>query len=219
MTIFKDRGDAGRQLSEQLMRYQNQPDTLVLGLPRGGVPVAWEVAKNLKLPFDVFLVRKIGVPGQEELAMGAIASGGLKVLNQPLINRLMVPQEAVEGILQREMEELKRREQVYRDERPYPLLKDKTIILIDDGLATGASMLAAVHAVRQQKPAQIVVAVPTAASEICEAFRSEVEQVICLEMPSPFVGVGMWYADFSQVSDEEVRQTLLEAAKRQLPQP
>jgi putative phosphoribosyl transferase len=219
MTIFKDREDAGRQLSEQLIGYQNQPDTLVLGLPRGGVPVAWEVAKNLRLPFDVFLVRKLGVPGQEELAMGAIASGGLKVLNHSLINRLMIPHQVVEATLQREMKELKRREQVYRDERPYPLLKDKTIILIDDGLATGASMLAAVHAVRRQKPAQIVVAVPIAAPEICKAFKSKVEQVICLETPTPFVGVGMWYADFSQVSDEEVRQILLEAAERRLPQP
>jgi predicted phosphoribosyltransferase len=212
ITLFQDRRDAGRKLAAKLNDYAARPDVVVLGLPRGGVPVAYEVAKALGVPLDIFLVRKLGVPGHEELAMGAIASGGVLVLNEEVVQALDIARSVIDSVAKREQQELERREQVYRGDRPTLDLRGKTVILVDDGLATGASMVAAVAGVRAQAAAQIVVAVPTAAPETCEAFEHYVDTIVCAETPQPFWGVGMWYADFSQTSDEEVR-TLLAAAR------
>ncbi|HXF60555.1 MAG TPA: phosphoribosyltransferase [Caldilineaceae bacterium] len=214
-SLFLDRRDAGRRLASKLTMFADRPDVVVLGLPRGGVPVAFEVAAALHAPLDVFLVRKLGVPGQEELAMGAIASGGVRVLNQAVIEALNIPAPVIDAVAAREQRELERRERVYRSGRPAPDLRNKTVILVDDGLATGASMAAAVHGVRAQQPAQVVVAVPTAASETCEAFERISDKIVCAETPQPFWGVGMWYADFSQTTDEEVRELLAHAAELQ----
>ena len=215
MTQFKDRRDAGKKLAKELLRYANRPDVLVLALPRGGVPVAYEVALALNAPLDVFIVRKLGLPGQEELAIGAIASGGIRVLNDDVIRLLNIPQEVINFVAKRELQELKRREQAYRGDRPAPQVRGRTVILIDDGLATGASMRAAVAGLRAQGPARIVVAVPAAAREVCESFRGEVDEIVCALTPDPFYGVGRWYEEFKQMSDEEVR-TLLEEANQQL---
>jgi putative phosphoribosyl transferase len=185
----------------------------VLALPRGGVPVAFEVAKELKAPLDVFVVRKLGTPGHEELAMGALAPGGVRVLNDDIVRSLNVPEHAIETVATRELRELERRERTYRGAQPPPELRGRTVILVDDGLATGATMRAAVEALKAQGPERVVVAVPTAAPETCDTFRSEVDEIVCAETPRPFYGVGMWYENFSQTSDEEVRD-LLEAAKR-----
>jgi predicted phosphoribosyltransferase len=187
---------------------------LILALPRGGVPVAYEVAIALSLPLDIFLVRKLGVPGREELAFGAIASGGIRVLNPDVVRMLGIPDEVINFVITRQLEELKRREKLYRGNRPSAELRDRTVILIDDGLATGASMRAAVAGLRARHPARIVIAVPTAAPQTCDAFRSEVDEVVCAITPEVFYGVGRWYDDFSQVIDEEVR-VLLEEANRQ----
>ena len=214
-SLFLDRRDAGRRLASKLTMFAGRPDVIVLGLPRGGVPVAFEVAVALHAPLDVFLVRKLGVPGQEELAMGAIASGGVRVLNQAVIDALHIPAPVIDTVAAKEQQELERRERIYRNGRPAPDLRDKTVILVDDGLATGASMAAAVHGVRAQRPAQVVVAVPTAAVETCEAFERISDKIVCAETPQPFWGVGMWYADFSQTSDEEVRELLARAAELQ----
>ena len=214
-SLFLDRRDAGRRLASKLTMFAGRPDVIVLGLPRGGVPVAFEVAVALHAPLDVFLVRKLGVPGQEELAMGAIASGGVRVLNQAVIDALQIPAPVIDTVAAKEQQELERRERIYRNGRPAPDLRDKTVILVDDGLATGASMAAAVHGVRAQRPAQVVVAVPTAAVETCEAFERISDKIVCAETPQPFWGVGMWYADFSQTSDEEVRELLARAAELQ----
>lgn len=214
MPPFKDRFDAGRQLAEALREYADQPDVIVLALPRGGVPVAYEVAKAVNVPMDLFLVRKLGVPGHEELAMGAIATGGVRVMNPDVVQHLNVSDATIETVTQRESEELRRREQAYRGDRPEPDAHDKIVILIDDGLATGASMYAAVIALRQQDPKKIVVAVPTAAPETCDQFSRLVNQVVCLVTPEPFFGVGAWYEDFSQTSDEEVRDLLHQSAER-----
>jgi putative phosphoribosyl transferase len=214
--LFRDRAQAGRRLAERLGHYVGRPDVVVLALPRGGVPVAAEVARALGAPLDVFLVRKLGFPGQEELAMGAIASGGSRVLNRSLLERLHVPPQTVDAVASRELRELERRERAYRGTSPPPSLRGKTVILVDDGLATGASMRAAAAALRAQQPARIVVAVPVAASSSCEEFSDLVDEVICVETPEPFEAVGQWYDDFSQTSDEEVRE-LLDVSRKERP--
>ena len=213
MAIFKDRRDAGRKLAQYLTQYANRPDVVVLALPRGGVPVAFEVARALNAPLDIFLVRKLGLPGHEELAMGAIASGGLRVLNEDIVGALNIPDAVVEAVARRERAELERRERAYRGDRPPLDVRGKTVILVDDGLATGSSMRAAVAGLRARQPAQIVVAVPTAAPETCDAFENEVDDVVCAVTPQPFFSVGTWYEDFSQTSDEEVRRLLEEASQ------
>jgi len=205
---FSDRREAGRVLAERLKDYKDRADVLVLALPRGGVPVACEVAQELHAPLDVFIVRKLGVPGHEELAMGAIASGGVRVLNDEVVARLGLPQSAIDRVAQRELRELERRQREYRGDQPPPDVRGNTIILIDDGLATGSTMRAAALALRRLKPAKIVIAVPAAAPETCEAFRDEVDEIICAITPDPFYAVGVWYEDFSQTSDEEVRELL-----------
>ena len=215
MTYFQDRRDAGRKLAQKLLHYANRQDVIVLALPRGGVPVAYEVALALKLPLDIFIVRKLGLPGHEELAIGAIASGGIRVLNKDIIRTLNIPEEVVNQVAKREMQELQRREQSYRGNLPAPEVRNRTVILIDDGLATGASMRAAIVGLRTQHPARIVVAVPTAAPETCETFETEVDEIVCAITPEPFLGVGRWYEDFSQTTDEGVR-LLLQAVRRQL---
>ncbi len=212
MALFANRNDAGRKLAQDLMEYQGRNDVVVLALPRGGVPVAYEVAREMNAPLDVFLVRKLGVPGHEELAMGAIASGGVRVLNTEVLRALGIPGNVVDAVAVREQRELERREQEYRDGRPTPDLSGKIAIIIDDGLATGASMRAAVQSVRAQSPAKIVVAVPTGALETCTQFEQIADQVVCDTTPEPFYGVGVWYEDFGQTSDVEVRELLNQAA-------
>lgn len=212
MHKFSNRRDAGRQLAALLMNYKNDPHVLVLALPRGGVPVAWEVAQALHAPLDVFLVRKLGVPGQEELALGAIASGGIVVLNPFVIQRLQIEPRLIEDIAQREEQQLQRRERLYRADRPPPRVQGRTIILIDDGLATGATMRAAVTALRQQQAGRLVVAVPVASPETCADFQAEADEIVCALTPELFIAVGAWYEDFSQTTDEEVRELLQQAA-------
>jgi erythromycin esterase-like protein/predicted phosphoribosyltransferase len=202
--FFRDRREAGRLLAERLTAYANRPGVLVLALPRGGVPIAYEVARALRAPLDVFLVRKLGVPGYEELAMGAIATGDVRVLNDQLVERLGIPEDMIDAVAERERKELVRRERLYRGGRPPPDVGGRTIILVDDGLATGATMHAAIQALRQQNPARIVVAVPTASPETCEEMKAEADDVICAITPEPFYAVGRWYQDFSQTTDEEV---------------
>ena len=209
--VFRDRRHAGRTLAQVLAGYANRSDVIVLALPRGGVPVAYEVAKALHAPLDVFVVRKLGVPGHEEYAMGAIASGGVRVLNDEVVRRLGIPDAAVDAVARSEQGELERRERLYRAGRPPPDARGRTVILVDDGLATGSTMLAAVRALRPQQPARIVVAVPTASAETCAQLRSEADEVVCATTPEPFRAVGMWYDDFSQTSDEEVRELLARA--------
>lgn len=211
MTLYRDRSDAGRVLATQLMAYANRSDVLVLALPRGGVPVAYQVAKTLHAPLDVFLVRKLGVPGHEELAMGAIATGGVCVLNEDVVHMLHIPDSMIEEVAAKEQQELERREHLYRDDRPPPDARDYTVILIDDGLATGATMRAAIKALRQQQPARIVVAVPVAAPPTCEELGTRVDEIICAKTPELFYGVGYWYEDFSQTTDEEVHALLAQA--------
>jgi predicted phosphoribosyltransferase len=206
--LFRDRREAGRLLATKLSAYANRPDVLVLALPRGGVPVAYEVARALGAPLDVFVVRKLGVPGYEELAMGAVASGGVRVLNHQLVRRLGIPNHLIESVAEQERQELARRERLYRGGRPTPDVRGRTVILVDDGLATGATMHAAVEALRQLQPARIVVAVPTASPETCEEMRAKVDDVICAITPEPFHAVGRWYQDFAQTTDDEVRNLL-----------
>jgi putative phosphoribosyl transferase len=212
--IFQDRTDAGRQLAEHLLNYAERNDVIVLGLPRGGVPVAFEVAQRLGVPLDVFVVRKLGVPGHEELAMGAIAPGGVRVLNEDVLHVIPDAQAIVEMVTAIEREELERRERNYRSDRPPPDFKDRIVILIDDGLATGATMRAAVAALRQQESAKIIVAVPVGAPSTCQGLKNGADEVICLQTPVAFIGVGQYYADFSQTTDEEVRELLSQAASR-----
>ena len=207
---FKDRVEAGRCLARELKRYARRGDVLVLALPRGGVPVAAEVARGLQAPLDVFVVRKLGVPMCEELAMGAIGSGGVLVLNEEVVRQLSIPQSTIEAVTAEEDAELHRRERSYRGSRPPLDVVGRTVILIDDGLATGASMRVAVRAVRQLNPVTVVVAVPVGASETCRKLQAEADEVVCLRMPPDFHAVGAWYEDFSQITDEEVR-ALLEA--------
>jgi erythromycin esterase-like protein/predicted phosphoribosyltransferase len=212
---LRDRREAGRRLAGKLARYAGRPDVLVLALPRGGVPVGYEVAKAVGAPLDVFLVRKLGVPGYEEVAMGAVATGGVRVLNDDIVAGLRIPDYLIDAVAERELEELARRERLYRGGRPPPDVRGRTVILVDDGLATGATMLAAIQALKKLQPARIVVAVPVAAQDTCEALRAEVDEVVCAITPEPFRAVGRWYEDFSQTTDEEVRELL---ARRSSPE-
>jgi len=206
--IYRDRIEAGKRLAEKLTEYANRADVLVLALPRGGVPVAFEVARALHAPLDIFLVRKLGVPGHPELAMGAIATGGVRVLNDDVVNYLDVPGEVIDAVAASEQRELERRERLYRGTRPAPDVKGETVILVDDGLATGSTMRAAAAALRQQQPARIVVAVPVSAVQTCDEYRMGVDEIVCAMTPEPFHAVGLWYKDFSQTTDEEVRHLL-----------
>jgi predicted phosphoribosyltransferase len=216
---FHDRVDAGRQLAVELSDYANQSDVLVLGLPRGGVPVAFEVARALNATLDVFLVRKLGLPGYEELAMGAIASGGIRVMNDDVMRMANVSPSMVEAVTEREKRELARREREYRGNRPQPEIRGHTVILVDDGLATGSTMRAAAEALKLEKPKRLIVAVPVAAPDTCDAFRDQVDEIICAITPEPFHAVGLWYEDFSQTSDEEVRELLRRAQAPERIQP
>lgn len=211
---YRDRSEAGRLLASKLTMYAGRPDVLVLALPRGGVPVAFEIAKALHAPLDVFLVRKLGVPGQEELAMGAIANGGTRVINEDVVHMLHIPSSIIENVASKELHELERRRQLYRDDRPLPTIQNRIVILVDDGLATGATMRAAVHALRIQHPARLVVAVPVAAAPSCDMLRAEVDEMIAPLTPEFFRGVGWWYENFAQVSDKEVHD-LLALAERE----
>jgi predicted phosphoribosyltransferase len=205
---FRNRLEAGRLLAAKLTAYANRPDVIVLALPRGGVPVAYEVARALDAPLDVFLVRKLGVPGREEYALGAIATGGVRVINQDVVQALHIPQHLIDAIATREQQELQRRERAYRGDRPPPDVRGRTVILVDDGLATGATMLAAVRALRQEGAGRIVVAVPIASPETCDLLSKEVDDIVCAVTPEPFYAVGLWYEDFSQTTDDEVRELL-----------
>jgi len=212
--MFRDRADAGRQLATRLTPYAHRAGVVVLGLPRGGVPVAAEVADHLGAPLDVFVVRKLGVPGHEELAMGAIASGGARVLNDDVLAGLGIPASMVEAVTRQEQAELERRERLYRGDRGPVAVRGRIVILVDDGLATGASMRAAVTALRAREPAYLVVAVPVGAPATCAAFETITDEVVCAVTPSRFVAVGLWYEDFGQTTDEEVREFLDRAAVR-----
>jgi putative phosphoribosyl transferase len=209
---FRDRREAGERLAAALGEYANQRDVIVLALPRGGVPVGFEVARALGVPLDIFVVRKLGLPGHEELAMGALASGGVRVLDPDLIRVAGVSEDDVERVTAAEQTELQRRERLYRGDRPFPDVAGKTVILVDDGLATGATMQAAVAATRAKGPARVIVAVPVAAAETCDAFHAIADDVICAVTPEPFRAVGVWYEDFSETTDDEVR-ALLERAR------
>jgi predicted phosphoribosyltransferase len=205
---FRDRSEAGRLLADRLRGYANRPDVIVLALPRGGVPVAYEVARALDAPLDVFLVRKMGVPGHEEFAFGAIATGGIRVINQDVVRALGAPPKLIDAIAAREQQELERREPLYRGTRPPPDVRGRTVILVDDGLATGSTMLAAVRALRSEGVGRVVVAVPVASPESCEQLGEEADDVICAVTPEPFNAVGLWYRDFSQTTDDEVKELL-----------
>jgi len=210
-SIFRNRQDAGVQLAAELAPYANDPAVLVLGLPRGGVPVAFEVARALHAPLDVFVVRKLGVPGHRELAMGAIACGGVRVLNRDVIDSLQISAPILDAVAAYEQTELERQQRAYRDDVPFPNLAGRTVIIVDDGLATGSTMRAAVRALRQSRPARIVVAVPVGAAETCRSLRDEADEVVCAIVPRDFHAVSLWYNEFSQTTDQEVR-SLLEAA-------
>ena len=209
---YRDRREAGRELAGSLHQYANRDDVIVLGLPRGGVPVAFEVATALNAPLDVFLVRKLGTPGHRELAMGAIASGGIKVINEDVVRYLGISDEQIDAVARAEQQELERRETAYRSGRSLPPLHDRIVILVDDGLATGSTMRAAVQAVKQQQPARVVVAVPVGASDTCAELRSICDEVVCARTPTPFSAVGQWYLDFDQTTDQEVRDLLSRSA-------
>jgi|SRR5581483_1038935 len=208
--LFRDRREAGQLLARALELFRERSDVVVLALPRGGVPVAYEVAQELKLPLDIFIVRKLGVPGQEELAMGAVASGGTTVVNQSILEDLAISDEEIKAIAERERREIDRREREYRNGYRAVQVEGRTAILIDDGLATGASMRAAARALRP-RAREVVAAVPAASERTCDELRAEVDQVICLTRPQPFVAVGMFYRDFEQTTDEEVRELLAQA--------
>lgn len=209
---FRDRKEAGQQLATQLQAYANRPDVLVLALPRGGVPVAYEIAQALNLPLDVCLVRKLGAPGQAELAMGAIAPNGVMVLNKEVLRSLNVSRQALLQVANSEKQELDRRVRVYRGDRPAPLIRDRVIILVDDGIATSSTLRAAITVIQRQQPKRVVVATPIAPSSICESLERIVQQVVCLSTPEPLYSIGMWYDDFSQTSDEEVCRLLQQAS-------
>jgi len=213
-TQFYDRSEAGRFLTEVLIPYANREDVIVLALPRGGVPVGAEVAKLLNAPLDVFVVRKLGLPGHPELAMGAIATGGVRVLNNDVVEALQIPDRVIGLVAEEEQRELERRERAYRDDWPAPVVKGKTAILVDDGIATGSTMLAAVAALRKLGAARIVVAAPTIAASTYDQIRRAADDVATVIVPEPFYGVGQWYEDFSQTSDEEVRQLLAQSHSR-----
>ncbi len=211
LRFFKDRRDAGVQLAGKLAAYSNDPSVLVLGLPRGGVPVAYEVARALSATLDVFVVRKLGVPGHRELAMGAIASGGVRVLNEDVLRVLNISSAMIDMVAAQEQKELERQQRAYRGDAPFPELSGRKIIVVDDGLATGSTMRAAVRALRQSNPARIIVAAPVAAAETYHSLGREADEVVCCEVPETFYAVSMWYEEFGQTSDQEVRE-LLEAA-------
>jgi len=210
---FANRQQAGELLAAKLMAYADRPDVFVLALPRGGVPVGFVLARTLYVSLDIFLVRKLGVPGHEELAMGAIASRGVRVLNEDVVQVLAIPDALIDRVAAIEQREIARREQHYRAGRPAPALSGRTLILVDDGLATGATMRAAARAVHHSQPARVVIAVPTAAPQTCAALQEEADEVICAMTPAPFYAVGVWYADFHQVTDAEVRELLAQAAQ------
>lgn len=214
--VYKDRAEAGKLLATKLTAYFNQPDVLILGLPRGGVPVAFEVAKALHASLDVFLVRKLGVPDQKELAMGAIASGGVRVLNQDIVESLNITEDAINTVATSEQQELERREYAYRDNRPPVDVRDRIVILVDDGIATGATMRAAIAAIKPQQPKRLVIAVPVASPETCKQFKAEVDEIICANTPERFQAVGLWYKDFSQTTDEQVRDLLKQSGQQEL---
>ncbi len=216
--IFANRTKAGQELALHLRKYAKRNDVIVLGAPRGGVPVAFEVATELRAPLDVFVLRKLGVPGREELAFGAIASGGIRILDRNIVEGLGITGSDIERVTRAEIQELERRERAYRGGRPPLDVSGLTIILVDDGIATGSSMRAAIRALRQMKPARIVIAVPVAPPSTRNQLQFEADELVCLEMPEPFYGVGQFYDDFSQVSDEEVKE-LLDSASRQLREP
>ena len=216
LTQFRDRKEAGKLLAEQLVTYANQQNVIVLALPRGGVPVGFEIAQALHVPLDVIVVRKLGVPGQEELAMGAIATGGIRILNKDVVQFLDISDEVIDEITTHEIQELERRERLYRGERPAYDISGRTVILVDDGIATGATMQAAVAAIKLRQPSRIIIAVPTAAPSTCDEFAVEVDELVCVIRPEPFIAVGYWYRQFSQTSDEDVR-SLLEQANHSLP--
>jgi putative phosphoribosyl transferase len=203
-TRFRNRTEAGRQLAEALKIYRNRADVLVLGLPRGGVPVASEVAKALNAPLEICIVHKLGVPGHKELAMGAIASGGVRVLNYDVLGWLQISSKTIDEVAERELRELQRRDRTYRGDRPQPKIKDRTLILVDDGLATGSTMRAAIAVLKAQQPKEIIVAVPVAPADVCQEFKAEVDSVICLATPEPFYAIGLWYENFAQTTDDEV---------------
>lgn len=208
MNRYADRYAAGKVLADLLKVYANRNDIIVLALPRGGVPVAYEIAAALSVPLDVFIVRKLGVPGHEELAMGALAMGGATVFNNEIMNSLGISKQAIDNVIQMEKKELQRREIEYRENKPYPLIKNKIIILVDDGIATGASIKVAINALRQLDPAEIVLAVPVAEAGTCKKLESLVEKVICPMQPTDFFAVGQWYEEFNQTTDEEVHDLL-----------
>ena len=212
---FFDRTDAGRELAAALSpHYAGRGDVLVLGLPRGGVPVAYELATALDAPLDVFVVRKLGLPGHEEFGIGAIASGGVRVVDDSVLRAYGIDPATLEDITRRERQELGRRERLYRDDRPFPVVRDRTVILVDDGLATGSTMRAAVAALRVEGPRSIVIAVPVGAPETCQAMAELVDDIVCLETPEPFYAVGLWYEHFDQTEDDEVHDLLERAAAR-----
>lgn len=210
---FRDRAEAGEILSGHLQNYKSRPDVLVLGLPRGGVPVAYEVARELNASLDVFMVRKLGVPGHEELGMGAIATGGVRILHEGIIRELAISQPTIDLVSDREQQELERRERLYRGNRPAPTIEGRIVIIVDDGLATGSTMKAAVQAIAQQNPARLIIAVPTAPVETCEQLKQIADEVVCAINPEPFFAVGGSYADFNQTTDEEVRDLIERAAR------
>lgn len=212
---FENRAEAGRELAGLLPNYAGREDVIVLALPRGGVPVGYEVAHTLGVALDVFVVRKLGLPANEELAMGALASGGVRILDDYVLRVYHVSDEDLKHVTMWEQAELERREHLYRDNRPFPDLRHRTVILVDDGLATGSTMRAAIAALRQEGPARIVVAVPVAAKETCDSMRELADDVVCARTPEPFYAVGMWYDDFSQTTDEEVHDLLARAAHLQ----
>lgn len=219
MSLFKDRTEAGRALARELAAYTDRDDIVVLALPRGGVPVAFEVAGALHAPLDVLIVRKLGCPGRKELAMGAIASGGIRVINDDVVSGLNISQDVIDTVAAEEQQEIERRERTYRGERAVLEVRGKTVFLVDDGIATGATMRAAVRALKQREPAYVIVATPTGASETVEVLRHEADDVVCLATPEPYIAVGVWYDYFPQTSDEEVRELLEQANARPNPSP
>jgi putative phosphoribosyl transferase len=208
---FPNRTAAGKQLADRLQLYADRPDVLVLGLPRGGLPVAYEVATALHAPLDICLVRKLGVPGHKELAMGAIASGGVRVMNNDVIAGLRISQQDIEKVATRELQELHRRDRAYRGDRPQPDIADRTVILVDDGIATGSTMRSAIATLKPQHPAALIVAIPVAAPEAYNELKTEADEVVCLMTPKPFYAIGLWYKNFSQTTDEEVRKLLAQS--------
>jgi putative phosphoribosyl transferase len=210
--IYTNRAEAGARLAEKLLHYKDRPNVLVLALPRGGVPVAYEVSRRLHAPLDIFVVRKLGMPGHEEMAIGAIATGGIRLLNEEITTLNNFPEHIIEAIARRETKELERRDRLYRSGRPAPQVDNRIAILVDDGLATGSSMRVATVALRRMKPAKIVVAVPVGAADTCDEIQRHADEVVCAATPEPFLAVGHWYADFSQTSDTEVRELLERAA-------